>query len=39
MVEMDHLAGSITFDYKGSRDIQIYHQRAALLKIKNLQLK
>ena len=31
MVEMRHLAGSITFDYKGSRDIQIYHQRAALL--------
>ena len=31
MVEKGHLASSITFDYKGSRDIQIYHQRAALL--------
>ena len=29
--EMGHLSGSTSFDYKGSTDIQIYLQKAALL--------
>ena len=29
--EMGHLAGVVSFDYKGLTDIQIYHQKAALL--------